>query len=153
MVNRQASAAPEPDVAHAELPKRQVKWCAVPLSDVAKGDKRLDASFYNIQGRQARGAIKKCRYASRPLCGTGLADAYTCGRFKRVWLTFSALPIFLPSSITDIKPQPDGYLSRITKADTDELRVKKNQILITCSGSIGKIALVSRTLNNQIFQP
>ncbi|WP_178371789.1 restriction endonuclease subunit S [Desulfitobacterium chlororespirans] len=31
------------------------------------------------------------------------------------------------------------------------MRVKKGQILVTCSGTIGKVALVSRTLDKQIF--
>ncbi|MEG2378547.1 MAG: restriction endonuclease subunit S, partial [Clostridia bacterium] len=60
-------------------------------------------------------------------------------------------PIYQPSSIMDIKPQPDGYLSSKTHTDIEALRVKRGQILISCSGTIGKVSLVSKTLDNQIF--
>lgn len=81
----------------------------------------------------------------------GLTTSYTCGRFKRVWVKKSEYPIFQPSSIVDIKPTPDGYISKKTKVDIDSLRVHKGQILLTCSGTIGKVSLVSRTLDNAIF--
>lgn len=51
----------------------------------------------------------------------------------------------------DIKPTPDGYISKRTDTDIDALRVKKGQILMTCSGTIGKVAYVSDTLDGLIF--
>ena len=129
-----------------------LKWCSVSLYDVIAAGKRLEAAVFNIEGRQARKAIESCRYSSQSLYGeNGMAAAYVCGRFKRIWLEKSDLPIYQPSTIMDIYPKPDGYLSHITNTDIDALRVKKGQILITCSGTIGKISFVSNTLNNQIF--
>lgn len=49
------------------------------------------------------------------------------------------------------KPTPDGYISAKTKTNIGNLRVKENQILMTCSGTIGKVSFVSRTLANKIF--
>lgn len=63
----------------------------------------------------------------------------------------SDMPIYQPSSIVDIKPTPDGYISAKTKTNIGNLRVKENQILMTCSGTIGKVSFVSRTLANKIF--
>lgn len=51
----------------------------------------------------------------------------------------------------DIKPKPDGYLSKLTKTNIEALRVHKGQVLLTCSGTIGNVAYVSRTLDNRIF--
>lgn len=152
MVGALAAARPLPEVRVTQLPKEDIKWCTVSLSNVLDTGKRLEASVFEVEGRHAREAVENCKYAVSPLCGAeGLATAYTCGRFKRVWLPISDLPIFQPSSITDIKPTPDGYLSHLTKTNIDELRVKKGQILISCSGTIGKVSLVSNTLDNQIF--
>lgn len=152
MVGALAVAKPLPEVRVTELPQEDIKWCTVSLSDVLDTGKRLEASVFEVEGRHAREAVENCRYAISPLCGTeGFATAYTCGRFKRVWLPVSDLPIFQPSSITDIKPTPDGYLSHLTKTNIDALRVKRGQILISCSGTIGKVSLVSNTLDNQIF--
>jgi type I restriction enzyme S subunit len=137
---------------YADLPRREIKWCSVTLSEVVAAGKRLEASVFNPQGRYARAVVSACKWGNIPLCGDGgLATAYVCGRFKRVWLEKSGLPIYQPSSITDVYPEPDGYLSKNTRANLDALRVRKGQIMLSCSGTIGKVALVSNTLDNQIF--
>jgi type I restriction enzyme S subunit len=137
---------------YPELPCREIKWCSVSLSEVIAAGKRLEASVFNPQGRYARTVVSSCKWKSVPLYGKGgLASAYVGGRFKRIWLEKSNLPIYQPSSITDLYPTPDGYLSPNTKVDFDSLRVRKGQILLSCSGTIGKMSLVSKTLNNQIF--
>lgn len=139
-------------IKYAELPKEDIKWCTVSLADVFNAGKRLEASVFEVQGKHAREAISECKYEKVSLSGeNGLSSCYTCGRFKRIWVETSELPIFQPSSITDIKPTPDGYLSSRTKTNIDALRVHQGQILLTCSGTIGKVSLVSKTLDNQIF--
>ncbi|MDE5823686.1 MAG: restriction endonuclease subunit S, partial [Lachnospiraceae bacterium] len=72
-------------------------------------------------------------------------------RFKRVWVEKSDMPIFQPSSISDVKPCPDGYISHLTNTNIEALRVKKGQVLMTCSGTIGKVSYVSETLQDKIF--
>ena len=142
----------EQAVRYSELPIEDIKWSSVPLSEVINSGNRLEASVFGIEGRRARDVVVNNKWGSTLLYGKdGLATAYTCGRFKRIWLDRSALPIYQPSSITDIKPTPDGFLSRLTKTNLEALRVRKGQILLTCSGTIGKIALVSDTLDGEIF--
>ena len=81
----------------------------------------------------------------------GIAEAYTCARFKRNWVDRSRFPIFQPSSILELYPKPDGYIAENTGTNIDALRVKKGQVLVTCSGTIGKTTYVSDTLDNKIF--
>lgn len=146
---RKMNTTPEPEVHISESP---VKWCSVSLSDMISRRKRLEASVFDVEARQAWEIVKSGKYKTTPICGSnGLATAYTCGRFKRIWVDKSDLPIFQPSSITDIKPTPDGYLSKRTKTDIDALRVHRGQVLLTCSGTIGKVAYVSGTLDNAIL--
>ena len=138
-----------PEVVVNESP---IKWRAVALSDVIARGKRLEASVFDVEAKQARSLIAKGKYPQSFIGGaSGMASSYVCGRFKRIWVEKSDMPIYQPSSIVDIKPSPDGYISAKTKTDIDALRVKENQILMTCSGTIGKVSYVSRTLANRIF--
>ena len=129
-----------------------VKWCTVSTDEVIARGKRLDASAYNVEARNAKAAIEDGKYPLTTICGNGgFATAYVGGRFKRIWVEKSDYPIYQPSEIVNVSPSPDGWLSARTQADLDSLRVHKGQILLTCSGTIGKAALVSATLDGKIF--
>lgn len=143
----QVEEAPEVEVAESPL-----KFCSVTLSDVISRGKRLEASVFDVDAKHARAAVEHGKYPVKMVCGAnGLAGSYVCGRFKRIWVEKSDLPIFQPSSITDIYPTPDGYISHKTQTNIDALRVHEGQVLMTCSGTIGKLSYVSKTLDNQIF--
>lgn len=129
-----------------------LKWCSVTLSDVVSRGKRLEASVFDVEAKQARQIIYNGKYDVTTVGGSdALTSSYTGARFKRVWVKTSEYPIFQPSSIVDIKPSPDGYISKRTQTNIDALRVKEGQVLMTCSGTIGKLSYVSKTLDNAIF--
>lgn len=129
-----------------------LKWCSVSLGDVILRGKRLEASVYDIEAKQARQLIKSGKFPITTIGGeNGLTTSYTGARFKRIWVEKSDLPIYQPSSIVDIRPTADGYISHLTKTNIEALRVKKGQVLMTCSGTIGKVSYVSETLDNKIF--
>lgn len=131
---------------------RPVKWCTVSLADVITRGKRLEASVFDVDAKNARSLIENGKYQPTKIGGAGgIATSYVCGRFKRIWVERSEYPIFQPSSIVDVNPSPDGYISEKTQTNIDALRVHNGQILMTCSGTIGKVSFVSRTLDNQIF--
>ena len=123
-----------------------VKFCAVKLSDVQAHGLRLEASVFDADALNARQAVMK---KSVPL--KDLASSYVCGRFKRVWVKKSDMPIYQPSAITELRPKPDGYISKKTATNIDSLRVHAGQVLLTCSGTIGKVSFVSKTLDGKIF--
>ncbi len=136
-------------IAVSETP---LKWCSVTLSDVISRGKRLEASVFDVEAKQARKTIMSGKHPAIFVGGeNGLASSYTGARFKRIWVEKSDLPIYQPSTIMDIKPTPDGYISKLTKTDIEALRVKRGQVLMTCSGTIGKVAYVSKTMDNMIF--
>ncbi|MBO5567104.1 MAG: restriction endonuclease subunit S [Succinivibrio sp.] len=129
-----------------------VNWTSISIKDVINQECRLEASVYNVEARRVRDILAKGKYPLSYICGDdGLCTAYTRGRFKRLWVNHSEFPIYQPSAIKDIYPKPDDYISAKTEVDIDSLRVHKGQILLTCSGTIGKVGLVSNTLDNQIF--
>ena len=129
-----------------------VKYCSVALSDVIARGNRLEASVFDVEAMQSRALIAGGKYPQTFLGGAeGIATSYVCGRFKRIWVKTSDIPIYQPSSIVDIKPSPDGYISSKTKTNINALRVQKNQILMTCSGTVGKVSYVSETLKDKVF--
>ena len=140
------------DVPEVEVAESPLKFCTVTLSDVIFRGKRLEASVFDVDAKHARAAVEHGKYPVKMVGGAnGLAGSYVCGRFKRIWVEKSDFPIFQPSSITDIYPTPDGYISHKTQTNIDALRVHEGQVLMTCSGTIGKLSYVSKTLDNQIF--
>ena len=132
--------------------KDSLKWCSVSLADVISRGKRLEASVFDVEARRARQIITNGKYPLTTIGGEkGLTTSYTGARFKRIWVENSDMPIYQPSTIVDIKPTPDGYISHLTQTNIEALRVHKGQILMTCSGTIGKVSYVSETLNDLIF--
>lgn len=130
----------------------ELKWTSVTSEEVEQAKFRLEASVFNVEAKKAKEDLKRCTFPVVPLCGNnGIATAYHRLRFRRVFVEKSDLPIYQPSQITDTKPKPELFISHHTKTNIDSLRVKQNQILMTCSGTIGKVTLVSETLDKKIF--
>lgn len=84
----------EPHIAESPL-----KWCAVSLSDVMSRGRRLEASVFDVEAKQARERVVHGKYGCIPLCGEqGVVDiAYYPGRFKRIYCERTpALPSICP---------------------------------------------------------
>lgn len=79
-------------------------------------------------------------------------DAFVGSRFKRIYTDNKAdIPFFLPSDIKNVYPSPSKFISEKTDVDFDNLRVQKDMLLVSVSGTIGKTSLVGKKLVNQIF--
>ena len=138
--------------------EKPLKWTSVNVQEVIDSGYRLGASMYSNDGRQARkDLIEKCKWDTVYLCGenlcgeNGLATAYYGTRFRRIYVDKQAFPIYQPAQINELYPKPSAYISHSTQTDIDALRVKKGQILLTCSGTIGNCTYVRNTLDNLIF--
>ncbi|MDD9802495.1 MAG: restriction endonuclease subunit S [Deltaproteobacteria bacterium] len=135
----------------AFLLESKLRWCSVRLREILEGSLRLDAGFYNTGGRQARAVLEQCKFPMDQVSGdTGIANAYYYPRFRRIWVGETGIPLILPSQITDVFPKPSGYISPNTKTDIEALRVKKGQILLTRSGTVGLCAIVGSALDGQV---
>lgn len=137
-----------------EISGRPVKWCTVSLSDVVSRGKRLEASVFDVEAKYARELIAKGRYGSIALYGdNGLINtAYYPGRFKRIYCDKeNGVGFYLPSQMTDIYPQAEKHISRLTKCDIAELQLKPKTLLLTRSGTIGTISCVSKTTQDCVF--
>ena len=143
--------ANQDDGTNKEMP---LKWCSVSLSDVVSRGKRLEASVFDVEAKQARATILNGKYKTIELGGNnGLINkAYYPGRFKRIYCdSLYGEPFYLPSQMTDIYPHADKNISSLTKCDMNELRLKIGTLLLTRSGTIGNISLVSETTQGKVY--
>jgi type I restriction enzyme S subunit len=140
-----------PPIKFAELPKEEVKWCSVSLAEVLNTGKRLEASVFEVQGKHARVAIANCKYESVPF--TNMLDgAYYPGRFKRIYCgSQNGYPFYLPSQMTDVYPKAEKHISALTKCDISALRLRIGDVLLTRSGTIGNVTVVSKTFEGAVF--
>ena len=133
---------------------RPPKWCAVSLSEVRSRGLRLEASVYDVEARAARERVISRKRGWRPLGGKdGLVScAFYPGRFKRVYCSAGeGEPFFLPSQLSAVCPEPDKWISAITDCPMEIMRLKEGTIILARSGSIGPVAIVTRTLAGKLF--
>lgn len=148
---RKLDNAPKAEIEISEAP---VKWCSVSLAEMVERGKRLEASVFDVEAKQAHDLVKDNKYGCSVLLGDeGIIDtAYYPGRFKRIYCDRgNGVPFYLPSQMTDIYPKADKYISKLTKCDIDELKLKEKTLLLTRSGTIGSISLVSKTILGTVF--
>lgn len=137
-----------------EVIEDALKWCTVKLSEVIEKDKRLEASVFGLDGKRAREDVNECSYEKVHLLGKNgiLSKAFYPGRFKRIYCDkTSGIPFFLPSQMGEIAPKPEKYISPLTKCNFAELKLKNGDILLTRSGTIGNLTVVSKTLEDKVF--
>lgn len=131
----------------------QLKYTSVSLKEVFNNKIRLEANAFNLDAKVAKELIKNNKYGIVNLWSKdGLVEtAYHKPRFKRIYVDHKEIPFFQPSSITDVYPKPSKYISAKTDTDIESLKVKKGMLLMTVSGTIGKVAIAGDKLHNQVF--
>ncbi len=126
------------------------KYTTVSISEIVEKDYRMEASVFGIEGRQARRDIENCKYPVVNLGDEFIKNAFYLGRFKRIYVDKeNGIPFILPSQITEIYPKAIKFISPETDVDIHSTIVKKGQVLLTRSGTIGVVSYVSKTLNNK----
>lgn len=134
--------------------KNPLKWCSVSLSEVVSRGKRLEASVFDIEAKQAWLQVSEGKYGAVTLGGdSGIIEAaYYPGRFKRIYCDKgNGEAFFLPSQMSDIYPRAEKYISVLTKCNISELRLKPNTLLLTRSGTIGSVSCVSKTTEGKVY--
>ncbi len=105
---------------------------------------RLDAGCF-FSGRSSLNNLP-----ARSLGGaSGLVSVVHPPRQKQQFVDTNGIPFFQPSQICDIDPIPAKLLSKASIPS--HLRVSKNQILLTRSGTIGDASFVGETLDKCVF--
>jgi len=120
----------------------------VRLGEVIDAGLRLEASAFNIEARLAVSQLHASGLPLVPLYGPqGLCpEAHNAFRFKRIYVRPEfGVPFLSSSDIISMQPEIDRYLSKVISKRLDDLLIKKWDVLISCSGTIGNVGLGSDT--------
>lgn len=134
----------------AHISESPIKWCSVSLSNMISRGKRLEASVFDIEAKQARETVMNGKYKSLPLIGehSPVRCAYYGGRLKRNYVSKehkNAIGFIGSSEMLDIMPQPAKFM--VDSPHINDLRVFYGMILLSRSGTIGNLAFVNKTLS------
>ena len=126
-----------------------IKWCSISLSEVIEKGKRLEASVYDVEAKQAYMRVKNGRFPSVDLIGehSPVQKAHYGGRLKKNYIDKNcenAVGFIGSSEMLDISPQPIKFM--IDDERVSDLHVKKGTVLISRSGTIGNMSFVNETL-------
>ena len=130
-----------------------VEVWAIPLQDIYKNDAlRLDATHYDRETAEALAELKRAKCELKPL--SDLADVLLPGQFVRIWAEDQTygLPYVNASELMSLAATGNlgskaRFLSRETETDIDELIIREGWLLMSCSGTIGRLFYVSERLN------
>ena len=139
------------EIRYTNMPYTPVKWCSVKLSDVIKAGCRLEAAVFCTDALTAVETIKSSKYGSlslKPNKNGFVKAIYHAPRFKRNYITNrhpNAVAFIGSSEMLDIYPIADKYITS-ELAQSKKLYIKKNTVLMSCSGTIGNVTLGSNAL-------
>lgn len=154
MVNSAAKKLEKELIEIVEVPKDDINWSTVSLSDVLNKGKRLEASVFDVESKHIRDVLKNGKYPLVQLDGKNglIEESFYPGRFKRIYCEKQdGIAFYLPSQMTDIYPEPTKWISKLINVSIDDLKLKNNTLLLTRSGTIGNVTIVSKTLENKVF--
>lgn len=127
-----------------------LKWCSVTLSDVLSRGKRLEASVFDVEAKQALNIINNGKYKTVPLYGdNGLVNkAHYGSRLKRNYVTpehKNSIGFIGSSEMLDIYPKPIKFM--VDEERVQDLHIKKETVLLSRSGTIGNVTFCNKTLS------
>lgn len=110
---------------------------------LASASKRLDASFYNAAALEGIAALERSGMdlvEVRDLT----SEVFIPNRFKRNYVSAGhGIPFLQGSHVIQFRPDDVKYLSKATHKNMDRLLIHPGWILITRSGTVGRVALVT----------
>lgn len=120
-----------------EWPHFQIKIGSIPVSLLTKGGRRLEAESYLSSGFGIRAAIEARSNGWERL--GGIADIWMPGRLKGIQVGSAiGTPFLAATQVFDFRPVPRKWLALARTSSATERFVEPGQILVTCSGSVGR---------------
>ncbi|MBI4766598.1 MAG: hypothetical protein HY787_18690 [Deltaproteobacteria bacterium] len=136
---RLVAPPPKPKVA---WPFHILNWAAMPSSILFVGDRRMEAETYLSSGFGFRLAIESKHSRWLPL--KEIAKVWKPGRAKGIIVAPEFGVAFLAATqVFDIRPIARKYVSANHTKDADLCMSREGQIVVTCSGSVGRSTVLS----------
>lgn len=133
-----APTAPRLPANRPEMP--HPKAFSIRASELAD---RFDASFHVPIARTAVRLLRDRKYELVQL-GSITAGIIVPPRFKRIYVPKEyGVPLLQGSHLPQMRPYDLKYLSRTQQKNLEQWVIYKEWVLVTCSGTIGRVGLVS----------
>lgn len=137
---RHARLVAPPAPPRQEWPWHQAKWVSLPLRDFWAGDRRLEAETYLSGGYGLRLAIERRPQGWCPL--SDLAKVWQPLRLKGIQVgAGEGTPFLAATQVFDVRPVARKWLALERTYAAAERFVRFGQILVTCSGAVGRATL------------
>lgn len=134
---------PEPKTPRAPANRPEMphpKAFSIMASELAD---RFDASFHVPIARTAVRLLGNGNYRLQQL-GQITNDIVVAPRFKRIYVPKEyGIPFLQGSHLHQMRPYDLKYLSRTKQQNLERWIIRKGWVLVTCSGTIGRVGLVS----------
>ena len=126
-----------------------VQTVGVPVHWVNEGEKRLDASFYARDVIAAKILIEKVSQHLEVQYITDISNQiFWPGRFKRHYVSKKeGKPFLIPSEVFMFLPKPTKYVIDYPP----DVEIKRDWILITRSGTVGRVIISTKYLENFVL--
>jgi type I restriction enzyme S subunit len=129
-----------------------LKHVSIDIEEVENNHARMEASVFNVDARNAVEVLRKCKF---PIVNLDriCEKIFYGGRAKRNYVVSSEYTLgFLGSSeMLDLRPQPVKFISLKSLKEANNFLVNLGQILISRSGTIGKLTLVNKYLSKYLI--
>lgn len=108
---------------------------------------RFDASFHTPVVQSVIAALRNGKY--RPVeLGKVVSKVFIPPRFKRIYVGSEyGVPFLQGCHIPLLKPYDLKYLSRRVHANSDRWMIRAGWVLVTCSGTIGRVSVVPESMD------
>lgn len=127
-----------PKIEHAD---NHVKVFSVRVSDLRQ---RFDASFHDESVAELQNQLEKGKYPIERI-GNNIGNVFIPPRFKRIYVEKEyGVPFLSGTNIAEVKLYTLKYLSRKATKNLEKWIIHSNWVLITCSGTIGRVALTPK---------
>ena len=143
MAARPRLAAPQPK--KSDWPWHEAEWSGVPVSLFTGGDRRMEAENYLSEGFQLKLVFNKRQHGWTPL--GELAEVWQPNRLKGIVVgPEHGNPFLTATQVLDHRPFPRKWLALERTHQSSERFVQQGQILVTCSGNVGRATIAPKHL-------
>lgn len=141
MASRAALSAPKRET--ETWPWHEVKWHSVPASILSSAERRMEAENFLAGGYGIRLAME-ARSSSRACLGE-MARVWQPSRLRGIQVGREhGTPFLAATQIFDLRPVPRKFLAIERTSNASERMASPSQILVTCSGTVGRATLATR---------
>jgi hypothetical protein len=132
-----------------DWPHHRIKKAGIPLSLLSSGERRLEAENFLSGGFGIRAALLSKAGGVTRL--GDIARVWMPGRLKGIQVAKEiGTPFLAATQVFDLRPVPRKWLALARTSAADDRFAKQGQILVTCSGSVGRPTVATSAISGML---